>query len=196
MTISFHILGFVAFWKSCAGYQAVQRRVMIPMKKTVLGAGRSDSQVRPHKLPWKQGCQVEWEITLAIHTHTHSTAKMWFSFWPFMIWWNLICSHSAAVIIHCKLFNDCSFSCIFFPPILFSFHIPDPNLGLSVSWGGSGSRQWVTGMEDAVRHVGSPVWEECSMSGMSRVEGVSQGRENPQRLNPTTGQSLLCVLLM
>lgn len=24
-----------------------------------VGAGCSDSQVRPHKLPWKQECQVE-----------------------------------------------------------------------------------------------------------------------------------------
>lgn len=85
----------------------------------------------------------------------------------------------------------------FFTIQFFSFfsscNIPAHNLCLSVSRGCSGSHHSVIGMEDAVRHVGSPVWEECFVSGMSGVERMSRGRLKPQRLNPT---SLLHVLLM
>lgn len=59
------------------------------------------------------------------------------------------------------------FLALFF--VLFSYiflHIPDHNLCLRVSRGCSRSHQWVIGMEDTVRHVGSPVREECSMSGV------------------------------
>lgn len=59
-------------------------------------------------------------------------------------------------------------------------HIPDPKLSLSVSWGCSGSHQSVIGMEDAVRHVGSSVWEECSMSGMSGQKGGPMGDKTRQ----------------
>lgn len=73
---------------------------MIPMKKMVLevGAERPDSQVRPRKLPWKQQCQVEGEITLAKPLHTHSTAPIQ----DVILVFTNLCSHSAAVIIHCK----------------------------------------------------------------------------------------------
>lgn len=36
-------------------------------------------------------------------------------------------------------------------------------------------------MEVLVRHVGSPAWEECSMSGMSGEEGVSRGIQYPTK---------------
>lgn len=60
------------------GSRAVQSEVMIPMKKMALevGAWCSDLRVRPRKLPWKQGCRVEWEMILAIHTHSHPAALM------------------------------------------------------------------------------------------------------------------------
>ncbi len=75
-----------------------------------------------------------WMRNNSCNTHAYtfnnpdarSWHKMWFSFWTFMIWWNLICSHSAPVVIHCKLFNNCSFPCIFFPAFCFLFTFPIP----------------------------------------------------------------------
>lgn len=44
-------------------------------------------------------------------------------------------------------------------------------------------------MEDAVRHARSPVWEECSMSGMSGEEG----RGSPGRPKPTNMEQHLPI---
>lgn len=88
---------------------------------------------------------------------------------------------SCSVVVHSKLLLQNLFA---FSSLLYLFHIPDHNLCLPVSWDCTGSLQLVIGMEDVVRHVGSPVWEECSMSGMSGVEGMSQGRQNPTRSEP------------
>lgn len=158
---------------------------MIPMKKTVLevGAGCSDSQVRSHKLPWKQGCQVEWKSNQPIHTLPHSTtlmedlsvkSGMWFSIFMLQDLLTSNLFHFIAVIF---TFPDCNFSLFFFCPHswsqLWSFSL----LGL----------QQVSSV--GYRHGGCrPSCGVTSLRGMLHVRGGRGGRDIPRETKTTRSE--------
>lgn len=112
-----------------------------------------------------------WMRNHSCNTHTFNNPyarswrkRMWFAFWPFRIWWKLIWSQSAAVTIHHKPSDDCSFSCRPHPPFCF-FTFP-----ILTSAFQSVGLQQVSSV--GYRHEGCrPSCEVTSLRGMFHVRG-------------------------